>query len=115
MILIGNILIGLGTLLSSLISFFIFLFIAKAVLSWVSPDPYNPIVQFINNCTEPILRYVRRVIPPLGMFDISIIIAILILIFVQSVLGQSLIDYGKMLKFSSVSADVMRRTPDLIQ
>ena len=115
MILIGNLLIGLGTVLSSLMSFFIFLFIAKAVLSWVSPDPYNPIVQFINNCTEPVLRYVRRYIPPLGMFDISIIIAILILVFAQSVVGQSLIDYGRILKISSISSESIHRAPDILQ
>ena len=115
MIPIGNMLIGLGTLLSSIMSMFIFLFIAKAILSWVSPDPYNPIVQFINNCTEPVLRYVRRYIPPLGMFDISIIIAIFILVFAQSVIGQSLIDYGRILKISSISAETMQQAPDILQ
>ena len=92
--------------------FYLFLFIAKAVLSWVSPDPYNPIVQFINNCTEPVLRYVRRYIPPLGMFDISVIIAIFVLVFAQSVIGQSLIDYGRILKISSISAERAPIAPD---
>ena len=98
MILLANLLIGIAQLLSSLISIFIILFVARAILSWVSPDPYNPIVRFINNCTEPILYRVRRKMPPLGMFDLSVIVVILVLYFVQIVVCQSLLDYGVLLK-----------------
>ena len=39
------------------------LIIARALLSWVSPDPYNPIVRFLYNVTEPVLGWVRRRVP----------------------------------------------------
>ncbi|MCC6933749.1 MAG: YggT family protein [Deltaproteobacteria bacterium] len=100
MILIANLLIGIAQLLSSLITIFIILFIARAILSWVSPDPYNPIVRFINNCTDPILYRVRQKMPPLGMFDLSVLVVILLLYFAQMVICQSLLEYGEVLKHS---------------
>ena len=102
MILLANLLIGIAHLLSSLMSIFIILFVARAILSWVSPDPYNPIVRFINNCTEPILYRVRQKMPPLGMFDLSVIVVILLLYFTQIVICQSLMDYGVLLKSSTM-------------
>ena len=108
MILIGNLLIALGQLLSSVMTIFIFLFVAKAILSWVSPDPYNPIVRFINNCTDPILLKIRQKLPPLGMFDLSVIVAILALYFIQIFVCQSMLDYGIQIKgANAVSRMVM--------
>lgn len=49
----------------------------RAIMSWFNPDPYNPIVRFIYQITEPILEPFRRVIPPVGMLDISFLVAIL--------------------------------------
>lgn len=93
-ILFANFLIALGYILRSLLYLFQILFIARAVLSWVSPDPYNPIVQFINGSTEPILSRIRSKVPPLGMFDVSIIVAIFALIFLDQFLAASIMDYG---------------------
>lgn len=98
MILLANVLIGLAAILNLAINFFIFLFIARAILSWVNPDPYNFIVQFVYNATEPILGRVRRKIPPLGMLDLSVLIAIAVLYFVQIVVVGSLQDYGGSLR-----------------
>ena len=57
----------------------------------MSPDPYNPIVRFLNNVTEPVLYRVRRLIPVyFGGFDFSPILVILAIIFIQSFLIQSL-------------------------
>lgn len=94
MILFGNFLIAVGSALNVLINIFIFLFIARAILSWVSPDPMNPIVQFINNTTEPALRRIREKVPPLGFLDVSVILAIVALYFLQAFLVQSLYEYG---------------------
>jgi YggT family protein len=58
--------------------------IARAILSWVSPDPYNPIVRFLYNVTEPVLYKIRRILPfDLGGIDISPMILILIILFLD--------------------------------
>ena len=68
------------------IQLYILLLIIRAVISWVSPDPYNPIVQFLYRVTEPVLRPIRRRLPDLGGLDISPMVLILVLWFTQSVL-----------------------------
>ena len=95
MILLGHFLNAVGGLLGAVINIFVFLFIARAILSWVSPDPYNPIVQFINNTTEPILSRVRAKIPPMGMLDLSVIVVILLLYFLNTFLVGAITDYAK--------------------
>ncbi|MBL7661293.1 YggT family protein [bacterium] len=97
MILLANFFIATANLLGGLISIFIFLFIARAILSWVNPDPRNPIVQFLYGSTEPVLRKVRSKIPPMGMFDISIVVIILGLYFIDQFLVASLRTYGQMM------------------
>lgn len=68
------------TLIQNIFNVIYLLLLARALLSWVVQDPYynpNPIVRFIYQATEPILAPFRRVIPPVGMFDISFIVAII--------------------------------------
>lgn len=96
MLLFGYFLKAVAQLLGAVIGIFIFLFIARAILSWVSPDPRNPIVQFINNTTEPILSRVRSKIPPLGMFDLSVLVVILVLYFLDNFLVGSIRAYGEL-------------------
>ena len=64
--------------------------IARAVLSWVSPDPYNPIVRIINQLSEPLLFPVRRRVPYLGGVDFSPMIVLLVLMFMDNFLVPSL-------------------------
>jgi len=61
------------------------LVIIAAVISWVSPDPRNPIVRFLYRTTEPILRPFRRLLPPArtGGIDLSPILVILLILFVE--------------------------------
>ena len=67
-------------LIVNLTGFFTIVIIINALLSWVSPDPLNPVVQLITLISAPIIGPVRRVIPPLGgVIDISPIIAIIAL------------------------------------
>ena len=69
--------------------------IARAILSWVSPDPYNPIVRFIHNVTEPVLYQVRRRIPlNFGGIDFSPIIILLAVIFLQQSVVQSIYQFA---------------------
>ncbi|MDX8384574.1 MAG: YggT family protein [Ghiorsea sp.] len=64
--------------------------VARAVLSWVSPDPYNPIVRMINQLSEPILFPVRRRVPYIGGMDFSTIIVLMIVFFLDGFLVQTL-------------------------
>ncbi len=68
--------------------------IIRAFLSWVSPDPYNSIVQFLYRVTEPILEPIRRLMPPMGI-DFSPMIAIFVLMFLQKFLVPSLEEIGR--------------------
>lgn len=66
------------------------LVIAAALISWVSPDPRNPIVQFLYRTTEPILRPFRRILPPrrTGGFDLSPLLVILLIVFLKIFLSR---------------------------
>jgi YggT family protein len=61
------------------------LVIIAAVISWVNPDPRNPIVQFLYRTTEPILRPFRKILPPrrTGGIDLSPILVILLILFLK--------------------------------
>ncbi len=99
MFVLGNFFIGLARALEITIPILYWLILVRALISWVNPDPFNPIVQFLNRATDPILAPIRRFMPTLGPFDISPVIAILILIFLQKFLVLTLIDFGTRLKF----------------
>jgi YggT family protein len=93
MFLFRNLLNAVAVVIDYVLLFFMIIVIARAVLSWVSPDPYNPIVRFIHNVTEPVLYQVRRRIPAIfGGIDFSPVIVILIIYFLQIFIVQSLKD-----------------------
>ena len=98
MIALGNLMIAVAGILHSVFFIFYILLLAHVVLSWVSPDPRNPIVSFIYQATEPILSKVRNKIPPLGMLDVSPIVVFLVLYFLDAFLVSSLNDYGMSFK-----------------
>ena len=88
---LGNLIGAIAHLLSLAINILIILIIVRALISWVSPDPYNPIVQFLYRATEPILHPIRRLIPFRSRIDFSSMIAIVILYCIQSFFVQSLL------------------------
>ncbi len=93
MFVIGNFLAALASVLNMLLSAYMWIIIIRALISWVSPDPYNPIVQFLRSATDPILYRVRRWLPvSFGGIDFSPILVIAALIFLQAFLVQSLLD-----------------------
>jgi len=63
-------------LFTSILSIAIFV---RALLSWFNLDPRSPIVQMLDSITEPIIAPIRQVMPRLGMFDLSPLVAILLL------------------------------------
>jgi len=69
----------------------LWIIIIRALLSWVNPDPYNPIVQFLHSITEPVLYRVRKLVPMSGMgLDLSPIIVILLIYFLEIFVVNSL-------------------------
>ena len=95
MFVFGDLLISIATILDYLLGFYKWVVITAALLSWVNPDPHNPIVRFLYSVTEPVFRPIRRLIGyRLGPIDISPIIVILAIIFIQSFLVRTLIKVG---------------------
>lgn len=83
---------GLITVLFMILNIIKWLVIIAAVISWVSPDPRNPIVQFLYRTTEPLLRPFRKILPPgrTGGIDFSPILVILAIVFIEAVLSRLL-------------------------
>ncbi len=95
MFVFGDLLISVATILDYLLGLYKWVVIIAALISWVNPDPYNPIVRFLYAVTEPLFRPIRRVIGHrLGPIDISPIIVILVIIFLQSFLVRTVIKIG---------------------
>ena len=89
----GNVLEGIATILDTVLWLYMWVIIIRALVSWVNPDPWNPIVQFLQRATDPVLYQIRK---RLGMgsmgFDFSPIIAILLIMFLQIAVVGSLKD-----------------------
>ncbi|WP_173048957.1 YggT family protein [Nitrospira sp. KM1] len=88
----GNILQGFATVLDTVLWLYMWIIIARALISWVNPDPWNPIVQFLERVTEPVLAPIRRFVGWRIGFDISPIVAILAITFLQVAVVQTLRD-----------------------
>ena len=92
MYVIGFLLKAIANVLDLVLLLFMWIVIARAILSWVNPDPFNPIVRFIHNVTEPVLYRVRALIPiSFGGIDFSPIIVLLGVIFLRTFVVSSLI------------------------
>ena len=99
MFIFANFLVAIAKILDILLSIYMWIIIISALMSWVNPDPYNPIVRFLHAVTEPVLRPIRRIIGfRLGVIDISPMVVILAILFVKSFLIQSLIEFAYKLK-----------------
>ncbi len=98
MFIIGNLIIALASILDIVFTIYTFIVIIAAVLSWVNPDPYNPIVRFLYVVTEPVLRPIRRLLPLRLPIDISPLILLLLIYFFQRFLIPTLIELGYRIK-----------------
>jgi YggT family protein len=90
MYVLGNLIYALAVVLNIAITAYIWIIVIRALLSWVNPDPYNPIVRFLAAVTDPVLAPIRRRLPYLGGLDISPVIVILILVFLRYFLVPTL-------------------------
>lgn len=95
MFIFGDILVAISKVLNVVLTFLWIIILIRAILSWVNPDPYNPIVRFIYNVTEPILYQVRKRLPfHFGGMDFSPLIVFLVIILIQEIIIHRLYVLG---------------------
>jgi len=88
---IGIFVRAVAQILDLALTIYMWIVIVRALLSWVGPDPYNPIVRFLNNVTEPVLGQIRRRLPiSFGALDFSPLILLLAIVLLRSWLVTSL-------------------------
>jgi len=97
MFVLGNFVIAVANLLDIILNVLFWLILIRALVSWVNPDPFNPLVQFLVRTTEPVLEPIRRILPAMAL-DISPFLAFLMIIFVRSFVVQTLLDIGLRMK-----------------
>ena len=99
MFVLGNFIAAVARIVDIALTIYMWIIVIRAVLSWVNPDPYNPIVRLLYQVTEPVMALVRRWIPLRGMgIDFSPIIILLAIVFLQSFLVPSLMQLAYSLK-----------------
>lgn len=99
MFVLGNFLSAFGQVLGMALTLYLYVVIASAILSWVNPDPYNPIVRFLRGATEPVFYRLRRVLPLYaGGIDFTPIVVILLIYFLQMFLVDTLVQMGTRLR-----------------
>lgn len=93
MFVMRNLVVAFATILDYVLWGYMWVLVIRAVLSWVSPDPYNPIVRALYSITEPVLSFLRRKFPLMaGSIDFSPMVAILAILFLQRFLVRTLFD-----------------------
>jgi len=93
MFLLSNFIAAVANILDVVLTILYWLILIRAILSWVNPDPSNPIVRFLNKSTDPILEPIRRIVPFWKMgIDISPIIAFLAILFLRAFAVRTLLD-----------------------
>lgn len=99
MFILGNFFQATAVVLGYLIEIMWWLVILRALLGWVNPDPHNPIVQFIERTTEPLLAPFRQLIPSYKIgVDVSPLVALLFLYFLKIFIVQTLMGLAIRLK-----------------
>ncbi len=98
MFILANLLDAIAQILDIGLTIYMWIVIIRALISWVNPDPYNPIVRFLYSATEPVLYEVRKRLPFMGGIDISPIVVILAIIFIKLFLVTTLKDLAWQIK-----------------
>lgn len=98
MFVLANFIYALANVLDMVLNIYLWIVFARAILSWVNPDPYNPIVQFLIRVTEPVLYPIRRAIGYGMGIDFSPLIVIFAIYFLRSFLVRTLFDIALRLR-----------------
>ena len=94
----GNFITALVGVLGMVLELYMWIVIVSALISWVNPDPYNPVVRFLRQATEPVLGRVRRYLPSMGGLDLSPIVVILAIVFLKQFLVGSLMELARRMR-----------------
>jgi YggT family protein len=100
MFVLGNLFQALGMILGKLLWLYSWIVMIAVLLSWVSPDPFNPVVRVLRGMTEPVFEWVRRRVPfaVVGLIDLSPLIVLLLLWFLQQFLVPTFFELGARLR-----------------
>lgn len=98
MFVLGNLFHAIASILDVILSIYMWIIIISALISWVNPDPYNPIVRFLHSVTDPVLTPIRRRLGFSMGLDISPMIVILIIMFARYFLIASLFDIASRMR-----------------
>jgi len=102
MFILANLIEAVSKILDIALTIYMWIVIISALLSWVNPDPHNPIVRFLRNATEPVYRKIRKYIPTIfGGIDIAPLIVLFIIFFLQAFLIPTLYEIAWKLKHLS--------------
>jgi YggT family protein len=105
---LASVLIGLAEVLRFVLVVYQWVLIARAVISWVSPDPRNPIVRFLYQVTDPAIRVIRRRLPAsLRYFPLDIAFFVLFALVIFGLYGivPMLSGYGELLRAQALGAE----------
>lgn len=92
MAVLRELILAIAQIVDLAFSIYIFIVIARALVSWVSPDPYNPIVRFLHSATDPVLSRIQRLLPlQFGGIDFSPVVLLIGLAFVERIVKALLI------------------------
>ena len=91
MFVLSNFFAALAKVVDIVLNVYYWLILVRALLSWVNPDPFNPLVRFLERVTEPVLAPVRRLLPAMPI-DLSPLVVFLVILFLQKFLVQTLFD-----------------------
>jgi YggT family protein len=94
----ANFLIAIGKVLDLVFTGYTYIVIARALISWFNIDPRNPLVSFLYHVTEPVLSRIRKRLPYMGGLDLSPVILILAIYFLEKFVVASIIDKGLRMK-----------------
>lgn len=99
MFVLGNIIFAVARVLDTLLSLYFWIVILAAILSWVRPDPYNPIIRTLTALTEPVLYRIRKYLPftYINGLDLSPIVVLIVIQLVQSIVVRTLFQFAAML------------------
>ncbi|WP_432821712.1 YggT family protein [Trichloromonas sp.] len=82
----GELIMVISQAINLIFTIYIYIIVARAIISWVNPDPYNPIVRFLHSATDPLLNKIRRVVPlQFGGIDFSPILLLFGIFFLQRI------------------------------
>ena len=96
MFVLGNLIEAIAVIANKVLWLYSFVIMIAVLISWVSPDPFNPIVRILRSVTEPLFDWIRRRLPftTVGMMDLSPLVAMVLIQLVQMVVIRSLFDLG---------------------